>query len=69
MGKEVSDEVDKANEAAEIELAARLTKRFQTLKPIGCCYNCEETLPEGKRLFCDTDCREDFEARSRRHAR
>lgn len=36
------------------------------LRPKGVCHNCGETLTQNNQLFCDSDCREDYE--KRRHA-
>ena len=62
----MADEIDKANESAEIELQARLSKRLPEVKPNGHCLNCEAKLANGKRLFCDAECREDYEHRNRK---
>jgi RNA polymerase-binding transcription factor DksA len=61
----MADEIDKANEVAEVELQARLSKRYKQVEPTGHCFNCDEKLPPGRRLFCDLDCKEDWERRSR----
>ena len=39
-------------------------KKAVTLPPIGECYNCEEKI-DHDRLFCDADCRDDYEKRKR----
>lgn len=57
------DEIDKANELAEMELAARLTHRRPGITPTGFCLNCEEKLLPKQRLFCSIECREDWDRR------
>ena len=59
----MSDEADLGNEQMELTLAAARLRRIPTLPFIGKCYNCEEDLKMG--TFCDTDCREDYEKRTR----
>jgi hypothetical protein len=62
----MSDEVDAANEQVEMTLAAARQRRAPTLPAVGECYNCGETLRFG--VFCDADCREDYEKRKRHRA-
>jgi hypothetical protein len=59
----VSDEVDAANEQMEMVLASARSRRAPFLPAIGQCYNCEEPLKIG--VFCDGDCRDDYEKRAR----
>lgn len=59
----MSDEVDAANEQAEMTLTSARLRRNPALPAIGRCYNCEESLPAG--VFCDADCRDDYEKRTR----
>lgn len=61
------DIIDQANHQAELALELQLKARKPTLQPIGCCHNCNETLPEGQ-LFCDASCAQDWEHRSNREA-
>lgn len=35
------------------------------LQPKGECFNCEEELTNTEQLFCDADCREDYQKRKR----
>lgn len=35
------------------------------LQPKNECYNCLEPLDNAEQLFCDSDCREDYEKRKR----
>lgn len=61
----MSDFADLASEREELDRdLALLNSLFhnETLAPMGYCYNCDESLPEGV-CFCDIDCRNDFEAR------
>lgn len=59
----MTDEVDLANEQAELMLASARLRRKPTLPAVGKCYNCEEDIKAG--TFCDPDCREDYEKRTR----
>ena len=66
----MADEIDKANELADLHLQAALAAAKATgnekLHYCGRCWNCDEPLEEGK--FCDIDCHADFEVRqSREH--
>ena len=66
MREHVVDESDMATEqemmATERYIRAALTK-FSPLPPTGFCYNCDEPLPN-ERKFCDSDCRDDWQARN-----
>lgn len=42
-------------------------KKVVTLQPTGECYNCDEKV-EIDKLFCDADCRDDYEKRKRADA-
>lgn len=56
------DIADRANDLMELDQKIALSHRKKGgLKPIGCCYNCSEPLHKG--LFCDADCRDDYERR------
>lgn len=60
------DEFDRASELEtrqREDALARVRSRVGLL-PCGACHNCGEELPPG-RLFCDADCRDDFEKRHR----
>ena len=59
----MSDDVDVANEQMELTLMSARLRRNPTLPAIGQCYNCEEPLKMG--VFCDADCRDDYEKRTR----
>ena len=64
--RQVSDIVDDAQAVEELELAINLSKARRprvTLIACGSCYNCESIVPDGH-LFCDSDCRDDFEWRA-----
>lgn len=50
------------------EAMHKAKKAGTRLNPTGECYNCEEPLEEPDKLFCDCDCREDFEKRKRAEA-
>lgn len=72
------DFADRAAAETENELALLLmqqrSQRKPSLIPIGICHNCEEPFfAEGRplvpqaeqKLFCDGDCRQDYEARAK----
>lgn len=59
----MADEVDKANELAELERIAAI--RAITARPemvyCGRCRNCDEPIEQGS--FCDVSCAEDYQKR------
>lgn len=59
------DQLDQAQQFEELRRADAL--RDQALKPampfVGSCYNCEAVINVG--CFCDTDCRDDYEKRTK----
>lgn len=58
------DEVDKANDLAEVLLDAAIRASRPRLRPTGSCFNCGESLMTDIRagsLFCDEFCRDDYE--------
>lgn len=60
----MSDEVDKANDLAEVLLSAAIRNVRPQLRPVGTCYSCGENLMDSLMkgsLFCDEHCRDDFE--------
>lgn len=60
----MSDAADESQRTEELNLAAARMRRKPTLLATGRCYNCEEPVGAG-RLFCDQDCRDDYERRTR----
>lgn len=65
-----ADESDRATaiEEAAIETALQMVRNRASemeLKPTGFCFNCEAELDEGKR-FCDKDCLDDYDRRTRK---
>ena len=65
----MSDIVDIAQQAEALHLQRALAAvRVQRQRLIPChrCHNCEASLPAGF-LFCDTDCRDDYQRRAKRH--
>lgn len=72
----MADEVDIANMQAERWLNQALANR-QTgpvMPPKGRCYYCERVFEAdeenaGRKLFCDIDCSQDYEAEQRRNQR
>ena len=59
----MSDEADMSQATEEMILASARLRRKPTLLACGRRYNCDEPIPRG--LFCDQDCREDYERRTR----
>lgn len=55
---------DIATQLEEKQREVSLRYRKPQLTACGKCYNCEEPLPETI-LFCDADCRDDFEKRQK----
>ena len=59
----MADEIDRANEAAELFLTAALSKQqsleVSTPKGVGMCLNCETDLDDDRR-WCDAACRDDY---------
>lgn len=60
------DIVDKAEEREQHQRDDGIAKarRAPSLRPVGQCYNCGE-LVGGNKLFCDADCRDDWQKRQR----
>lgn len=65
----MADEADQGNETADKTLAGYINRvraeAQRKLPPVERCYNCEEPLEAG-RLFCDAECREDYDYRQKR---
>ena len=61
------DEFDRASELETAEREARLqaARNKPTMPAVRACYNCGERLNPGL-LFCDRDCRDDYEKRTRK---
>ena len=59
------DDADLTQERMEKEMALRLTVRRPVLPPTGHCHNCDDDLQAGRLLFCDPDCRDDWEKRQK----
>jgi len=61
----MSDDIDRAQTEIDFFLANAMKNRPSHLKPNGSCLFCELELigVEGEypKLFCDSDCRDDFE--------
>lgn len=63
----MSDAADQADDRIQNWLEGNIRKVLErpSLKPCGCCYNCNEPVA-GQQLFCDLDCRSDWQERERR---
>lgn len=59
----MADEADIAAAATEIALAAARLRRLPVLPHTGRCHNCDAEV--GDALFCDGDCRDDWQRRER----
>lgn len=62
----MADICDLAQEHIELEapLILAASKKPDGPKPNGVCHNCGESICDGT-LFCDTDCRDDWERTQR----
>lgn len=60
----MADDVDRATELQETQLKIALGKQSKKkrLNAVGRCFNCNEVVGQDA-LFCDSDCREDYEKR------
>lgn len=58
----MADDVDRANDLAEQQLQDALQKarKVNRTKPTGFCKNCSNAVGD-KKIFCDDECREDYE--------
>jgi hypothetical protein len=56
----MADDIDAANERAELRLEAERKFRYPSLPDVGSCHFCGESLSAGRR-FCDADCRDDWQ--------
>lgn len=59
----MADIADRAGEIEELNTGIAIKQRKSELKFIGVCYNCSDSIKSG--VFCDADCRDDFEKRER----
>jgi hypothetical protein len=61
------DQFDRAQqlEEADRERCLAAARNRPSLPACGCCYNCNQPLPAGN-LFCERDCRDDYEKRHRK---
>ena len=59
------DEADMTQERMEKEMALRLTVRKPVITGTGQCHNCDEELAGVTVLFCDADCRDDWQKRQK----
>ncbi|EEN5588745.1 DUF2116 family Zn-ribbon domain-containing protein [Salmonella enterica subsp. enterica serovar Mountpleasant] len=60
----MADEADIAGDIERTRLDALILNRERHLLPAtGHCYNCGEPIPVG--LFCDADCRDDYDKRKK----
>lgn len=61
------DDFDRASdlEMKQRALAERRARNRPGMAAVGACYNCGDALP-GTRLFCDKDCRDDYEKRHKK---
>ena len=59
------DDADRASEYEERMRAHAIAQRKPSLKCCGACYNCGKIVATHGQLFCDEDCRDDYEKRGR----
>lgn len=60
----IADPIDAAAAETELFLETALRHRKDVPQATGFCLNCEEPIEQGR--FCDIDCRDDHEKRTRR---
>lgn len=60
----MADECDRAQTQIDQALAHSLSHRKPTLRSVGHCYYCDETVQRGV-LFCSKDCAFDYEQEER----
>lgn len=61
----MADEADLAQQISEQIIELQTTRMVvKHIEPSGFCYNCDADLAT-PRLFCDADCRDDYELRER----
>lgn len=72
----MADEIDQANEQAELWLKQALSNRSpeSRLPAKGCCHYCESSFEKSdktfaQKLFCDADCSKDYEEEKRLKSR
>jgi hypothetical protein len=63
----MADEADRAQEQTEayLERARSNSAKEGGLVADGACHNCGATPDTSAQLFCDADCRQDYELRER----
>ena len=63
----MADELDRAQDEVEFQLAQALKRSRPRLEAMGYCLECEADLTDYPRgaLFCGPECRDDFETRAR----
>ena len=62
---DVSDQATQQEELAlAAALAAQRNRSQSVLLPVGSCHNCDVILADSL-LFCDADCRDDWQLRNR----
>lgn len=62
---DIYDQATEQEEFARESALAIARKESIKLKPSGYCYNCEELINNKLNLFCDADCRDDWQRRQR----
>lgn len=63
----MADPIDRAQDHIERETPYILAARKPVLiHPNGKCHNCGEKTPTALALYCDQDCRDDYEYRAQR---
>ena len=66
MADNVDESADKESRLHELRIASIRAKQRE-LNPKGSCHWCAEVFTPGDpRVFCDTDCRADFDREKRR---
>ncbi|MGB2832972.1 MAG: hypothetical protein WBC07_08445 [Methylotenera sp.] len=62
---DVSDQATIQEELMRDKAIAYQRSKQSILKPTGYCHNCDELLATDSGLFCNADCRDDWELRAK----
>lgn len=61
---DIYDQATLKEEQEREVLLAMMRSCAPSILPKGRCYNCDSALTDLHRLFCDADCRDDWQARN-----
>ncbi len=61
---DIYDQATLKEEQEREVLLAMMRNRAPSIYPSGMCHNCNSALQDTRHLFCDADCRDDWQARN-----